>query len=132
MLVRLNGVIIVAASTGKIVSSPDHGNHCDFQQISKTLPLPWKCPKGWKYHGNLLEVAMISMIWRGHDFSSDRYLIVFFILMTEKVFIKRKVRQIESTSKLTISLLFGFYNHFTAWFFVANDDVRQALPISDR
>ena len=38
----------------------------DFQQIS----IPWKCPKGWKYHGNLLEVAMISMIWRGHDFSS--------------------------------------------------------------
>ena len=26
--------------------------------------------KGWKYHGHLLEVAMISMIWRGHDFSS--------------------------------------------------------------
>ena len=39
----------------------------DFQQIS----IPWKCPKGWKYHGNLLEVAMISMNWRGHGFSSD-------------------------------------------------------------
>ena len=37
-----------------------------FQNIS----IPWKCPKGWKYRGNLLEVAMISMIWRGNDFSS--------------------------------------------------------------
>ena len=43
------------AHTGKIVSSPDHGNF-DFQQI----PVPWKCPKGWKltsnkfpYHGSV-------------------------------------------------------------------------------
>ena len=112
--------------TGKIVSSPDHGNHFDFQQIFLILPtfwtLPWYgnllevnfqrfghfhgmqiCWKStsnfldtsmvwkfvgsqlstfwtlpwykhfweicWKYHGNLLEVE-ISMIWRGHDFSS--------------------------------------------------------------
>ena len=40
----------------------------DFQQIS----IIWKCPKGWKYHRNLLEVTIISMIWRGHDFSSER------------------------------------------------------------
>ena len=38
----------------------------DFQQIS----IPWKCPNGLKYHRNLLEVAMISMIWRGRDFFS--------------------------------------------------------------
>ena len=63
---------------GRIVSSPDHGNF-DFQQISntlsknfKTISIPWKCPRGRKYNGIFLEVAMISMIWRGHEFSSDR------------------------------------------------------------
>ena len=62
---------------GKIVSSPDHGNHFDFQQISVILPTFWTLPWYghsleicWKYHGNLLEVE-ISMIFRRHDFSSD-------------------------------------------------------------
>ena len=46
------------------MSSPD-------QILPTNLYGTWKCPKGWKYHGKLLEVAMISMMWRGHDFSSD-------------------------------------------------------------
>ena len=39
-------------SSGKIVSSPDHGNHYDFQQISMILPTFWTLP----WYGNLLEV----------------------------------------------------------------------------
>ena len=36
----------------KIVSSPDHGNHCDFQQVSMILPTFWTL----LWYGNLLEV----------------------------------------------------------------------------
>ena len=51
-------------SQEKIMSSPDHGNYCDFQQISMVLPTFWTLP--WygklmefclKYHGNLFEVS---------------------------------------------------------------------------
>ena len=35
---------ILTLTSGKIVSSPDHGNHCDFQQISMILPTFWTLP----------------------------------------------------------------------------------------
>ena len=45
-------VVKLHYNTGKIVSSPDHGNHCDIQQISMILPTFWTLP----WYGNLLEV----------------------------------------------------------------------------
>ena len=51
--------------------------NCDFQQISIILPAFWILPWYGNFFGNLLEVSrkllevQISMIWRGHDLSSD-------------------------------------------------------------
>ena len=45
-------VFVDVITLEKLVSSPDHGNHCDFQQISMILPTFWTLP----WYGNLLEV----------------------------------------------------------------------------
>ena len=49
----INMSMIHRKNTGKIVSSPDHGNHCDFQQISMIFPTwSWTLP----CYGSLLKV----------------------------------------------------------------------------
>ena len=57
-------ILKVQLFTGKIVSSPDHGNHCDFQQIFMILPTFWTLP----WYGNLLKSASnlldTSMVWK--------------------------------------------------------------------